>query len=699
MKKTKIKKLAALLAISVTVFHSDAQNAETESLSPFEIVGLKSETHAFSSSLKSGLPLKKIPQSVSVMTEEEFEARGANSIGDIINYTPGVMNAQGEGHRDAVVIRGLRTTADFYVDGVRDDVQYYRPLYNVDQVEVLRGSNAMVAGFGGGYGLINRVSKKAIIGEDLLEIQGSIDTFGETNVQLDKNFNTGENNAFRINLFSENLENHRDFYYGDGFGINPTMRYQIGSSILDLSYEYLDQERFIDRGIPTGTDNLPVKSLSGVVYGDPLLNNSTHKAHIIRAVLETEFSGSITGRLKLAHNNHDKMYQNFYANDYIGSTVELKGYKDTTQRKSTTLSGELIGELETGNILHNLLAGFEIIATDNDNDRYKSAFTATDGSFTNQEKVDFASNPFAILGGKGVSSAGKIVQNDYTAVLNDKNNADVTITSAYLQDDIKIGDSLNLLIGGRVNSFEMEVENKKDNTTQKDHDVVFLPRIGLTYELMENTTAFVGYSENANPRSDEQYANLKDANEGRLDPDTFETLELGVRVDLGNHYDFSASYFQIDAEKPELTSAFTSKIVKSQTAGFELVLNGSITDSWFFNSSYANLDAKDDGGDKLAESPENMFSIWNNYMISDKVALGLGVISYGDSLIKTGKDEKLPAYTRVDTSATYALSENTSVQLHVENITDELYFPHAHGAHQVTVGAPINAMLTITSTF
>ena len=86
-------------------------------------------------------------------------------------------------------------------------------------------------------------------------------------------------------------------------------------------------------------------------------------------------------------------------------------------------------------------------------------------------------------------------------------------------------------------------------------------------------------------------------------------------------------------------------------------------------------------------------------MVSDKVALGLGVISYGDSLIKTGKDEKIPAYTRVDTSASYAVSENTSVKLHVENITDELYFPHAHGAHQVSVGAPINAMLTITSSF
>ena len=394
MNKNKIRKYSALLAFSVSGMYASAQDSEAKSLSPVDVLGLKSEAPTLSSSLKSGLPVEKIPQSVSVMTEEEFEARGANSIGDIINYTPGVMNAQGEGHRDAVVIRGLRTTADFYVDGVRDDVQYYRPLYNVDQVEVLRGSNAMVAGFGGGYGLINRVSKKAIIGEDLLEIQGSIDTFGETNVQLDKNFNTGENNAFRVNLFSENLENHRDFYYGDGFGINPTMRYQIGSSILDLSYEYLDQERFIDRGIPTGTDNLPVKSLSDVVYGDPLLNNSTHKAHIIRAVLETEFSDSITGRLKLAHNNHDKMYQNFYANGYTAPTVELKGYKDTTQRKSTTLSGELIGELETGNLLHNLLAGFEIIATDNDNDRYKSAFTATDGSILDAETVDFASNPF-----------------------------------------------------------------------------------------------------------------------------------------------------------------------------------------------------------------------------------------------------------------------------------------------------------------
>ena len=87
MNKTKIKKLAALLAISVTVFHSDAQNAETESLSPFEIVGLKSETHAFSSSLKSGLPLKKIPQSVSVMTEKRSLRQEVQIVLEILSIT------------------------------------------------------------------------------------------------------------------------------------------------------------------------------------------------------------------------------------------------------------------------------------------------------------------------------------------------------------------------------------------------------------------------------------------------------------------------------------------------------------------------------------------------------------------------------------------------------------------------------------
>jgi len=84
--------------------------------------------------LRTPTPIIDVPQSLSIVTAEQITQQGFTSVGDIINYTPGVNTSQGEGHRDAVVFRGVRSTADFFIDGARDDVQYYRPLYNLEQV-------------------------------------------------------------------------------------------------------------------------------------------------------------------------------------------------------------------------------------------------------------------------------------------------------------------------------------------------------------------------------------------------------------------------------------------------------------------------------------------------------------------------------------------------------------------------------------
>ena len=121
-----------------------------------------------------------VPQSAQITTGAEIFDRGFDEIGDIIRYTPGVNTSQGEGHRDAIVIRGIRSTADFFVDGVRDDVQYYRSLYNLDQVEILRGPNSLLFGRGGTGGVINRVTKKANIGEEF----GSFGVTGDLSLSL-----------------------------------------------------------------------------------------------------------------------------------------------------------------------------------------------------------------------------------------------------------------------------------------------------------------------------------------------------------------------------------------------------------------------------------------------------------------------------------------------------------------------------------
>ena len=143
----------------------------------------------------------------------------------------------------------------------------------------------------------------------------------------------------------------------------------------------------------------------------------------------------------------------------------------------------------------------------------------------------------------------------------------------------------------------------------------------------------------------------------------------------------------------------TSTMVKSDVSGFELQVIGSLSDSWFVSAGYTNLDAQNSSGARVREAPEDMFSIWNNYLVSDRLAVNLGIIHQGESVIKTGSSAVLPAYTRVDAGASYGLTENTRVQVNVENLTDELYFPHSHSTHQASVGAPINATFSITSKF
>ena len=164
--------------------------------------------------LKTPVAVINVPQTVSIFTDEDIKRQGFRQLGDIVRYTPGVNTSQGEGHRDAVVFRGVRSTADFFQDGLRDDVQYYRSLYNVEQVEILRGPNALLFGRGGTGGIINRVSKKALIGEDFRNLDLGTDTFGAFDLAADVNLSTGTNSALRLNLHTDSLANHRDFYEG-----------------------------------------------------------------------------------------------------------------------------------------------------------------------------------------------------------------------------------------------------------------------------------------------------------------------------------------------------------------------------------------------------------------------------------------------------------------------------------------------------
>ncbi len=658
-----------------------------------------------SNSVKTPTPIIDVPQSLSIITAEQITERGFDSIGDIIDYTPGVNTSQGEGHRDSVVFRGVRSTADFYIDGNRDDVQYYRALYNIEQVEILRGPNALLFGRGGTGGILNRVSKKAQLDNNFSGYKLGLNSFGGVSGELDTNLVTTDSSAVRINAMVEHLEGHRDFYDGDRVGFNPTARVKLSDvTLLDLSYEYVNHERFIDRGIPTGADGRPVAALQDIVFADPENNFHELEAHVVRAALEHRFSANVKGNFSVQYGDYDKIYANFYATDYNqnANTVELDGYVDNTWRENLTLSASLIGEFDTGAVSHTVIVGSEFIQTDSDQNRFNPVFDTT----LSDREVFSIARPLNFKNLSGVNANGDSVTASFSD-LNDDTRVDLSVFSFYLQDEIKLTEQLNLVLGARFDRFNIDVLNALPSSleTRSRTDEEISPRAGLIYKPQENISVYASYSESFLPRSGEQYTDINGSN-NELDPDTFTNREVGVKWDFAQGLSFTAAVFENEQSSPQVADSdpATLDVIDSDISGFELQVSGQIMPDWTVSANYSNMtgeivDRNGPTGRTPAELPENTFSVWTRYQVNDVFGFGVGATYQDKSFINSGNTAVLPSYTRVDVSAYYDISDDLRLQLHIENLTDELYFPNAHSTHQATVGAPINAMLSLVGSF
>ena len=643
--------------------------------------------------LKTPVPVLDVPQSVSIITDEDIRKQGFREISDIVRYIPGVNTSQGEGHRDAVVFRGVRSTADFYMDGVRDDVQYYRSLYNLEQVEVLRGPNALLFGRGGTGGIINRVTKKAVVGEDFGSVDVGTDTFGSLDLAFDYNVSGTDDSAFRINVHTDSLANHRDFYDGERTGINPTMKFVMSDdTTLDLSYEHIDHERFIDRGVPT-INGAPDESLIDIVFGTPEINTTTVEATIFRGTLSHVFSDTRKGNLTVHKSSFEKMYQNLYASGYDGTLVTMDGYRDPTERDNLIISGNLVNEISVGSVKHTILVGAELIDTENNNLRYDTFWSTT----SDDNEVFDISRPMDFT----VNADGIATSVDFTTSLKSKTSSDIRVTSLYIQDQIDLTDNIKLMIGGRHDSFDITVVDIKNMTSESRKDTEFSPRAGLVFKPSEEMSLYWSFSQSFLPRSGEQYKALS-ATSARLDPDVFESNEIGLKYDISPRLNLTLSYFnseQTRAERDNDTGE-NSEVRGLTVDGLEVQLKGQLTDRVDVMVGYSSLDGETSSGGEPREIPDHTFSLYAKYQVNDKYGWAFGMTRQGESKIKDNNPGLvLPEYTRLDLGAYYKLSNGLELQVNIENLNDELYFPHSHSTHQASVGEPFNARISIRKDF
>lgn len=653
--------------------------------------------------VRTPTPIVDVPQSLSLVTEEQIENQAFTNIGDVLRFTPGLSVSQGEGHRDAIIIRGNQTTADFFLNGVRDDVQYFRPLYNIEQVEILRGSNALLFGRGGGGGVINRVSKEPEIGERFSSVSAGVDTFGAFLISGDTNIDVSPNAAFRLNAFVEEVANHRDFYEGTRFGLNPTFGFDInGQTSAVLSYEYLDDDRVVDRGVPSitiaGGPDVPLEGFTNTFFGSPDQNRTTLQAHILRGRIDHTFNEMLRGNLTIQYADYDKAYQNLYAaafdNTAAPNTVTLDGYRDTTARQNLILQGNLIGEFETGSLGHTLLIGLEHGDQDTENARLDNFFPSTNDD---QATIPFT-DPLNIPAFSFATPARDRASN-------------VTFTSFYIQDQVDLTDNFKIILGARFDRFDVSVLDRAavsptDNGRRGRVDEEISPRFGFIYKPADNVSIYASYSETFLPSSGDQFLTLSTTTED-IRPQSFENREIGVKWDIHPMLSITAALFRLErgfftTVDPDDASIVTT-VPGSTVDGFEIQLVGDLTDDWFVSAGFSRLDGEVNGGgnagNRPRQTPETMISFWTQYQLTERLSIGGGATHQGEFFVLEDNSVLVPSYTRVDAAIFYDLSDNTRVQLNIENLLDEDYFPDAHSNDNISTGEPLNARLTVRHRF
>lgn len=693
-------------ASAIALLSALAQPAFAETFADEDVVIATGRYLSFDkvNAVKTPTPILNVPQSVTIIDKIQIENQAFRSIGDISRFTPGLTISQGEGHRDAIIIRGQQTTADFFQDGIRDDVQYYRPFYNLEQIEILRGSNALLFGRGGTGGIINRVTKKPDLVETFTTIGASIDTFGAYLGEVDTNIIVNDAAAVRLNGFYEELNNHRDFVDGTRYGFNPTARIDVSpDTLLDLSYEYLNDDRIIDRGVPSqnleGGPDGPLKGFDRTFFGSPDENFATLEAHILRATAEHQFSDAFKGNFTAQWADYDKFYQNLFPSEEVQvdadgtfDQVEFDGYSDATDRQNLFFQGNLVGEFMTGSIGHTVLVGAEYGDQRTENSRLDNVFEANGD---NQLLIDFT-DPLTLPAF------------EFSNLVRDRASS-VETASVYAQNQIDLTDQFKLILGARFDRFDIEVDDFVAGETFTRQDDEISPRLGAIYKPRETVSIYASYSESFLPRSGDQFLTLNLDTESTR-PQVFENREIGAKWDIAPTLSFTAALFQLDRESftsidPE-DQAQVIVIEGSQTRGVEVQLSGNLTDKWTINTGYTYLDGEveiaDGGGNngnRTRQTPEHSFSIWNNYQVTDQFGIGVGATAQDSFFVVEDNSVEVPGFTRFDAAAFYDVSETLRLQLNIENLFDIDYFPDAHSNDNISVGAPLNARFTVQSRF
>ena len=645
------------------------------------------------SAMKVMTPLRDVPQAVTVIGRQLIADQLMQSVGDTLRYVPGVTVHQGENNRDQAIIRGNNSSADFFLDGVRDDVQYYRDLYNLDRIEAIKGPNATMFGRGGGGGVINRVTKEAGF-MPIQELSMHAGSYSDRRIAGDVNRGLSDRVAFRLNGMYENDGSFRNGVTLERYGLNPTITVVPNANTkLTIGYENLYDHRVSDRGISSYRGR-PRDVDPSTVYGNPAVGWVNARVNLASFAFDHQ-AGALRIRNRTLAGGYDRGYQNYVpgAVSTDGSMLSITAYNNATKRTNVFNQTDVTYPVRFRGITHTLAAGVEFGAQTTDNFRNTGFFNNSATSIAVPATTTLIVTPITFR------------QNAADA----DNHIRANVAAGYAQDQIQLSKAVRVVAGLRYDYFGLQYHDNRSGLALYRPDNLVSPRGAVIYKPIEPVSLYGSYTMSYLPSSGDQFSSLTVVTH-QLEPEQFNNYEIGAKWDLRDNVSVSTAVYRLDRTNTRSTDPNdTTRIVQTgsqRTNGFEFGVTGNVTPQWQIAGGYGLQDAFITSatasavfGATVGQVPRHMLSVWNRYQFARRLGVGLGVIYRSDMFAAIDDTVTLPSYVRADAALFVPVTERLRVQLNIENLLNAKYYVNADSNTNISPGSPRAIRIALVTKF
>lgn len=707
---------------------SDSEEADAVTLSNIEVVGVGGYKAEKLESPKFTQPLQDTPQTIQVITSDLFNEQGATTLTEALRNSPGVgtfyVGENGSTSTgDAVYMRGFDTSSSIFVDGVRDTGSISRDVFNIAQVEVVKGPAGTDNGRTAPTGSINMVTKQPFL-QDATSgtLTAGVDGQRRATADWNKVLDRIPGSAFRLNaLWQDSDVAGRDHVNNKRWGLAPSLAFGLDSATrYYLNLLYVKQDNIPDGGVPTiGLPGWEPQAGQEALVGHPVdpenfYGTSSDYDHVTAQMATFRFEHDFSDTLKLSNivrwgqTKQDYMLTAFmstgantvYTDVDDLSTYSLRRSNPTYKDQENTIFTDqlnLRADFATGSVQHNLSTGLELTREEQKN---WTVATTNSSSWPYANLYDPDWNVSGLTWAhNGATTYGK-----------------TTTASAYAFDTLKFGPSLLVTAGLRLDHYKTEYESVTAAgvaTQLEDSDTLLNWKLGAVYKAGEEVSLYANYALSQQPPGGNNFQLSTSANSAsnpNMDPQKAKTFEVGTKWSLlGDALALNLALFQTDVTNEITGSAAEGYFQngKKSVQGVELSAVGNISENWSVSAGYTHQQTKveegaavtADGTNNLSYTPEDAFTSWTTYRFPFGLTLGGGLRYSGEMHRGTDSAAGTPAfvksYTVYDAVVSYPINDHLVLRLNGYNLFDKRYVAAINkSGYRYTPGTPRTFLLS-----